>query len=387
MKNICVVTGARSEYGLLRWVMQGINDSPELNLQIVATGSHLSPQFGFTYQEIENDGFAIDRKVDMLLGSDTAVGVTKSMGAGLCGFADVVADLDPDILLVVGDRYEMFIAATAAMMANIPIAHIHGGETTEGAIDESIRHSLTKMSHLHFVAAPEYWQRVIQLGEMSDRVFLVGGLGVDCIAQLSLLNRQDLEKALEFNLGKKSLLVTFHPATLEPGLAEQQIDALLAALEALEDVHFVFTMPNADVGNDILSKKINRFIASNPLIAKGFKSLGQLLYFSCVQNVSGLIGNSSSGLLEAPTFQKGAINIGDRQNGRLKASSVIDCDATSNDILSAIKKLFSNDFQRKLPGTISPYGNGGASKRIVEILEMTNPQDLLKKKFNNIGSY
>ncbi|MEK7355296.1 MAG: UDP-N-acetylglucosamine 2-epimerase, partial [Bdellovibrionota bacterium] len=233
MKKICVVTGSRAEYGLLKWVMRMIGESSRLNLQVIVTGTHLSPEFGLTFREIESDGFQIDRKVEMLLSSDTTVGITKSVGLALCGFSDVLADLKPDLVLVLGDRYEIFAAATAAMIARVPIAHLHGGEKTEGAIDEAIRHAITKMSHLHFVAAEEYRQRVIQLGEAPERVFNVGGLGLDGIRNLELLDRAALEKSLEFKLGPRNLLVTFHPTTLEENTAATQMAELLAALDTL----------------------------------------------------------------------------------------------------------------------------------------------------------
>ena len=255
-RKICVVTGTRAEYGLLRWVIDGIFKSPDLELQLIATGMHLSPEFGLTVQDIEADGYQIVRKVEMLLSSDTPVGITKSMGLGLIGFADAFAALQPDLLLLVGDRFEIFAAASAALVARIPIAHIHGGETTEGVIDESIRHSITKMSHFHFVAAEEYRRRVIQLGESPDRVFQVGGLGVDNITHLELLTREDLETALNFQFLSNNLLITFHPVTLEKNTSADQIDQLLVALSQLEDTGLIFTMPNADTDGRVLFEKL-----------------------------------------------------------------------------------------------------------------------------------
>jgi GDP/UDP-N,N'-diacetylbacillosamine 2-epimerase (hydrolysing) len=324
-RRVCVVTGTRAEYGLLRWVMEGIKQAPSLELQIIATGAHLSPEFGLTYQEIEKDGFNIDRKVEMLLSSDTPSGLSKSMGLGLIGFGDVLQQLQPGILLVLGDRFEIFSAVAAAMVARIPVAHLHGGESTEGAFDEAIRHSITKMSHLHFVAAEEYRKRVVQLGEQPDRVFLVGGLGIDNIKKLELLDRPELETALEFKLGPKNLLITFHPATLENETSGFQMKELLAALELLEDTHLIFTMPNADTDGRVIVEMINKFVASHSN-AQAYVSLGQLRYLSCIKYVDGVVGNSSSGLTEVPSFAKGTINVGDRQRGRLKAESVIDCD-------------------------------------------------------------
>lgn len=263
-KRICVVTGTRAEYGLLRWVMEGIRQSAILELQVVATGAHLSPEFGLTYRDIEADGFRIDCRVEMLLSSDTPVGVTKSMGLGMLGFADALAELKPDLVLELGDRYEIFAAASAAMIARIPIAHLHGAETTQGAFDEAIRHSITKMAHLHFVAAEEYRRRVIQLGEQPERVFQVGGLGIDNIVKLKLLERGALEAALDFPLGSRNLLVTFHPVTLEQGTAAWQMTELLAALETLEETHLIFTMPNADTDGRVLMRLIDDFVARHP---------------------------------------------------------------------------------------------------------------------------
>lgn len=381
MKKICVVTGTRAEYGLLRWVMLGIQESLQLDLQVIVTGMHLSPEFGLTYRDIEADGFQINRKVEMLLSSDTPAGVTKSMGLALCGFADALADLKPDMLLLLGDRYEIFSAATAAMIKCIPIAHLHGGESTEGLIDEPIRHSLTKMSHLHFVAADEYRRRVIQLGESPDRVFLVGGLGIDNILKLQLLDRSELEISLDFKLGPRNLLVTFHPVTLEQGATATQMTELLTVLEELQNTHIIFTMPNADAEGRVLFEMINSFVERHPQTAKAFTSLGQLRYLSCIKHVNGVVGNSSSGLLEAPSFKKGTIDIGDRQRGRLKAASVICCEPRRDAIRSAMHKLFSNDFQEDLVSVVNPYGSGGASETIVDILEKTSLDMLLKKRF------
>lgn len=384
MKRICVVTGTRADYGLLRWVMQGIQDSPQLDLQIVATAMHLSPEFGLTYRTIESDGFRIDRKVEMLLSSDSSVGVAKSMGLGICGFADVFNELKPDMALVLGDRFEALSAASAALVARLPLAHLHGGEVTEGAFDEAIRHAITKMAHLHFVAAEEYRQRVIQLGEAPERVFVAGGLGVDSVRQCRLLDRADLEAQLGFSFGRRNLLVTFHPVTLEEGRAAAQMGELLAALEQLLDTHLIFTMPNADVESRVLIDMINVFVERHPARARVFVSLGQRRYLSCIAHADGVVGNSSSGLLEAPTLRKGTINIGDRQKGRLKAASVIDCAPDRVAILRSIERLYSKGFQASLADVVNPYGDGGASARIVDVLERTEPSVLLKKPFHDL---
>ena len=385
MRKICVVTGSRAEYGLLRWVMQGIRDSVDLQLQVVATGMHLSPEFGLTFREIDNDGLPIDRKVEMLLSSDTPSGVAKSMGLGMIGFADALEQLRPDLMLVLGDRFEIFSAVAAAMVARIPVAHLHGGETTEGAFDEAIRHSITKMSHMHFVAAEEYRKRVIQLGEDPSRVFLVGGLGIDNIKKLRLLERAELEKSLNFALGVKSLLVTFHSATLENVNAAYQMGELLAALEDMSDTQLVFTMPNADTGGRALIEMVEEFVVGHGN-ARAYTSLGQLRYLSCLQHVDGVVGNSSSGLLEVPSFKKGTVNIGDRQRGRLKADSVIDCEPDRQSIMQAIRRLYSPQFQAALNGVRNPYGEGGAAGKIVEILRTHPLEGILKKSFHDLQS-
>ncbi|WP_296445231.1 UDP-N-acetylglucosamine 2-epimerase [Vulcanococcus sp.] len=380
-RKICVVTGTRAEYGLLRWVIDGIAKSPVLELQLIATGMHLSPEFGLTVQEIEADSHRIDRKVEMLLSSDTPVGITKSMGLGMIGFADALAELQPDLLLVLGDRFEIFAAASAAMIARIPIGHIHGGEATEGLIDESIRHSITKMSHLHFVAAHEYRQRVIQLGEDPDRVFNVGGLGVDSIMRLDLLSRHELEASIGFQFLSRNLLITFHPVTLEKNTSVNQINQLLNALSELQDTGLIFTMPNADTDGRILLERVQGFCKERTN-AKAYTNLGQLRYLSCVRYVDAVVGNSSSGLTEVPSLQKPTVNIGDRQRGRLKASSVLDCEPNTLSILEAIRRSFSSDFVCQLKTTQNPYGNGGASTAIIRKLEDTTiDTDSFKKSF------
>jgi len=382
-RKICVITGSRAEYGLLRWVMQSIKDDPELTLQIVATGMHLSPQFGLTYQEIESDGFEIDRKVEMLTGSDTPVGIAKSMGNGMIGFADALDELRPDIIVVLGDRFEIFSAVAAALVARIPVAHIHGGELTEGVIDEAFRHSITKMSHLHFVATTEYHRRVVQLGEQPNRVFVVGGLGIECIRRLELLSLKELENSIGFKFGEKNLLITFHPVTLEHGSASAQLRELLLALSTLKRTHLIFTMPNADTDGGVLIEIIEDFVSRHPN-ALAVKSLGQVKYFSCIQFVDGVIGNSSSGLLEVPAFKKGTINIGDRQRGRIQPSSVLNCEPTQDAISLAISMLYSDDFQKSLSSTVNPYGDGHSSEKILKELSRASLDDIIKKRFFDV---
>ena len=382
-RKICVITGTRAEYGLLRWVMQGIKDDPDLTLQIIATGMHLSPEFGLTYREIEQDGFQIDRKVEMLTSSDTPVGIAKSMGLGLIGFADALNELRPDLIVVLGDRFEIFAAVSAALVARIPVAHLHGGETTQGAFDEALRHSITKMAHLHFVAAEEYRRRVIQLGEQPEHVFLVGGLGIDNIKRLTLLGRAELEASLDFNLGLKNLLITFHPVTLETATAADQMAELLAALAELKDTQLIFTLPNADTDGRALIRMVQQFVTQH-LNARAYTSLGQLRYLSCIAQVDGVVGNSSSGLLEVPSFKTGTINIGDRQRGRLQATSVINCEPIRQGIAAALEMLYDTDFQASLDGVQNPYGEGGASEKVVETLKHCVIDGITKKAFYDL---
>ena len=382
-RKICIITGTRAEFGLLRLLIQGIHDSLDCELQIVATGMHLSADYGFTYKEIEQAGFKVDYKVDINLSSDSAISITKSIGIGTIGFAEAYALLQPDLVVVLGDRFELIPAVTAALIACIPIAHLHGGETTEGAFDEAIRHSITKMSHLHFVAAPEYMRRVVQLGEHPERVFLVGGLGVDAIKHLKLLPRDALEDALDFKFCKKNLLITFHTATLEEYGSCQEMSALLDVLSELEETHLIFTMPNADNGSRVLRAMIENFVRGHPN-ARAYTSLGQLRYLSCMQFVDGIVGNSSSGIAEAPSMGIGTINIGDRQKGRLSASSIIHCSSGRSEIREALQRLYDPMFRALLAGTSNPYGNGGASKKILDVIRSYPLNGVLKKSFYDL---
>jgi GDP/UDP-N,N'-diacetylbacillosamine 2-epimerase (hydrolysing) len=382
-RKICVVTGTRAEYGLLFWLMKEIEADSELELQMIATGMHLSPEFGLTYKEIEKD-FKIDKKIEMLLSSDTAIGISKSMGLAQISFADAYEELQPDIVVVLGDRYEIFSAVSAAMIARIPIVHLHGGETTEGAFDESIRHSITKMSHLHFTATDEYQERVIQLGEQPERVFNIGGMGIENIKRLKLLSREDFEKSIDFKLNKKNVLVTFHPVTLEKSTAEEQFQELLHVVDKLEDTHVIFTKANSDTDGRIINSMIDEYVAKNSHKSVGFTSLGQLRYLSALQYVDAMVGNSSSGLAETPSFKKGTINIGDRQKGRIKANSIIDCEPTKASITCAFEKLYSEEFQKTLTTVKNPYGDGCASTKIVEELKKVDLDNILKKIFYDL---
>mgnify|MGYP003963883295 FL=1 len=378
-RRICVITGTRAEFGLLYWLMKEIESDDALELQVIVTGMHLSPEFGLTYKEIEKD-FKIDKKIEMLLSSDTSVGISKSMGLAQISFSESYEDLQPDLLIVLGDRYEIFSAVSAAMIARIPVAHLHGGEATEGSIDEPIRHSITKMSQLHFTATKEYKNRVIQLGEHPDRVFNVGGLGIDNINKLNLLSKVDFEKAIKFNLGKKNIIVTFHPVTLENSTAEIQFKELLGSLDGLQDTKIIFTKANSDTDGRVINSMIDNYVYSHDNTI-AFISMGQLNYLSALQFVDAVVGNSSSGLLEAPNFKIGTIDIGDRQRGRIKADSVISCPPDKKSINSALKKLYSKKFKNIVKNVKNPYGKGGASKSIVNIIKNCNFNNILKKTF------
>ena len=379
-RKICVVTGSRAEYGLLYWVLREIKSAPDLELQLLVTGMHLSAEFGSTVRQIEKDGFEIKHKVEMLLSSDSAVGITKSTGLGLIGFADAFDTLKPDLVLVLGDRFELLAAAGAALFAVIPVAHIHGGEVTTGAFDDAIRHSITKMAHLHFTSTEPYRNRVIQLGENPDRVFNVGAPGIDSIHRLELMQKSDLEEVLGIELGSRSLLVTFHPVTLEPGKAESDFQELLSALDEFEEVNLVFTKANADSEGRAINRMIDSYVTTRPS-AVAHTSLGQLRYLSTMKYVSGVVGNSSSGIIEAPSLKTGTVNIGTRQNGRVRALSVVDCRATIEDIRAGLATLFSNEFQQSLSKVVNPHGSGDVSESIVRVLRATSLVNLAKKQF------
>jgi GDP/UDP-N,N'-diacetylbacillosamine 2-epimerase (hydrolysing) len=381
-----VVTGTRAEYGLLYLLMKEIQADPVLELQIIATGMHLSPEFGLTYQQIEKDGFFINRKVEMLLSSDTTEGIIKSMGLGMIGFADALIVLKPDIIVVLGDRYEIFSAVSAAMIARIPVAHLHGGESTEGAFDESIRHAITKMSHLHFTATEQYRERVIQLGENPERVFNFGAVGIDNIKRLQLLSRSSFEEAIGCNLAQHNLLITFHPTTLERATAGPQFQQLLDALDELDETLLIFTKPNSDTDGRIIIGLIDEYVAKHPNKALAFISLGQLRYLSAMQFVDAVVGNSSSGLIEAPSFRIGTINIGDRQKGRIRADNTIDCQPTTTSIQQAFQKLYSSEFQVKLKTVCNPYERGNTTDHIKKVLCSYPLDGILKKKFFDIGA-
>ena len=365
MKKVCVVTGTRAEYGLLKPLIEKINNDAEMKLQLAVTGMHLSPEFGLTYKEIEQDGFEITERCEMLLSSDTPNGIAKSVGLGTIGFADIFTKIVPDMTVILGDRYEAFAAATAAMIHRIPIAHIHGGELTLGAVDDAIRHSITKMSTLHFTSTEEYRKRVIQLGEEPDRVFCVGALGVENIKTQQLMSREELSQSIDFPLDLPYVLVTFHPVTLENATACKQCDNLLTVLDVVREYRILFTKANADTDGRIINEKIDSYVKNNKGRAVAYTSLGMKRYLSALQYSEMVIGNSSSGILEAPSFKIPTVNIGSRQLGRIRAKSVIDCTNSVEAISDAISKAKALKTKRELENIRNPYEKSNTSENIL----------------------
>ena len=382
-RKVCIFTGTRAEYGLLKPLMDEIKSDLDLELQIVASCMHLSPEFGLTYQEIEKDGFNIDEKVEMLLSSDTPSGIVKSMGLGMIGYTDALNRLKPDITVVLGDRFEALAFAIASFVNRIPIAHLYGGEITEGAIDDAFRHSITKLSYLHFTSTEEYRKRVIQLGEEPERVFNVGALGIDNIKKMKLLNKDEIESELGIKFKSKNLLITYHPVTLKKDESEKEFKALLNILREMEDTLFIFTKPNADTEGRKIIKLIEEFVKENNDKAIAFTSLGQLNYLSIMQYVDAVVGNSSSGIIESPYLKVPTINIGDRQKGRIRAKSVIDCKGTEEDIKRALNIICDENFRENLKNIDNPYGDGNSALRIREILK-TYKMDSIEKSFYNV---
>lgn len=386
MRKICVFTGTRADYGLLQPLMREISQTPSLELQVIASGTHLSPEFGNTSLEIEKDGFRIDAKVDIELNSDTPEGIGKSAGLGLIDYSGTLSRLQPDLVVLLGDRYEAFAMAAAATICKIPIAHLHGGELSFGAIDEAFRHAITKMSHLHFTSTPKYRQRVIQLGEAPERVFNVGALGVENIRSLPLLDRDALEKAINFHLGEAVLLVTFHPVTLENNTAGNQFQELLLALEGFPQCKIIFTKANADMDGRVINQMIDTFVVQHPDRSCSFTSMGQLRYLSTMQQATAVVGNSSSGVIEAPSLKVPTINIGDRQKGRIKASSVIDCQPTTQAIEEALKLATSPSFQETTRKVCNPYEKKGTTAAIIRTLKEYDLNGILKKEFYDLAA-
>lgn len=384
-KKIVVITGSRSEYGLLKPLLEEINKSDIFKLQLVVTGSHLSSSHGTTISEIISDGYKITKKVNLMLSSDRRLDTIKSMSIALSGFADALKELSPDLVLLLGDRFEIFMAASAAMIFGKPIAHIHGGEVTNGAFDDSIRHSITKMSHIHFVSTEKYKSRVVQLGESPSKVFNVGSLGVESIHKLDLLEKSDVEDAIDFELGNTSFLVTYHPVTIDSENEEKNIIKLFKAIKKFQSGRFIFTLPNADPGHKEIAELIKDFADSSSSY-KYFESLGQHLYLSCMKNVTGVIGNSSSGIIEAPSFKIGTINIGKRQSGRIFAPSIINCAMDSDQIFEAIKKITSSNFTRSIKNIENPYEQEDTSVKILDTLKIFKNDfaSLVEKEFYDL---
>ena len=384
MRRICVVTGSRAEFGLLHWGMREIQQHRDLELQILVTGMHLSEKYGLTYREIEKAGFEISAKVEMLESENTPEAVARSTGQGVIGCTAALEKLQPDWLVVLGDRFETFAAVVAATFLKIPVAHFHGGETTEGAFDEALRHSITKMAHLHFTSTQDYRRRVIQLGESPERVHNVGAVGLDNIASCDLLNREELESKTGIKFREQNLLVTFHPVTLENATSAEQTDELFKALESFSDFGLIITHPNADPGSEEILSKIQEFATRHSDRVWSFASMGFINYLSTLGMVDGVVGNSSSGLIEVPYFEIGTVNIGERQKGRIAGESVIHCEPQCEAIVEAIQTATSAAFRKKLNRDSNPYGKPGASKRAIEILANTETRGILKKKFYDL---
>ena len=382
---ITVLTATRAEYGLLSPIIRELQKRDCFEVKVVVTGAHLSPEFGLTYKEIEADGVAIDKKIDILLSSDTPKAVSKCMGLAMISFAEYFEDSKTDVLMVLGDRYETLAVCCAAMNARIPIVHLYGGDTTEGAIDEAIRHSITKMSYFHFTSTQEYRKRVIQLGENPERVFAVGNVGIENAMNMELLDRSELEASIQFKLDKPFAVVTFHPTTLEDGCAKEQFEEILAAFDKNADMKYIFTKANADANGRVINVMIDEYV-SRKENAIAFESLGAKRYLSALKYAAMVIGNSSSGLAEVPSFKIPTINIGDRQKGRLQAKSVINCEPICGQVCEAIKKARSQEFNEEIKDVQNPYGDGNTSKKLVDILEkqLQNGKINLKKKFYDI---
>lgn len=385
MRKICVVTGSRAEYGLLSGLMRAIQEDKDLQLQVIATNMHLSPEFGLTYREIEKDGFQIDKKVQMLLSSDTPNATTKSVGLATIGFADAYEDLQPDLIVVLGDRFEILAAVSAALFFKIPVAHLHGGEITEGAYDDSIRHAITKMSHLHFTSTEAYRQRVIQLGEQPDRVFYVGAIGVENIKRVPLMSQAELEDNIRFKLGEKSLLVTYHPVTLENHTAADQCQNLLEALDEFPEYKVIFTLPNSDTDGRVIIRLINEYVSLHSERCMAIPSLGLQRYLSALKCVSAVVGNSSSGIIEVPSFGIPTLDIGNRQKGRIAAESVVHCGNDSRSIIEGMQQVLSDVFRKQVKHVLNPYEKRDTTKNIYKIISTYPLENLRQKKFYDVN--
>lgn len=383
MRKICFITGTRAEYGLLSRLVRLVHEDAELQLQIIVTNMHLMLEYGETYLEIEKDGFQIDRKVYMNKPSDDANGIIESMAEEMTGMNKALSELSPDIVVLLGDRYEILVAAEVALIHKIPIAHIHGGEVTEGAFDDAIRHSVTKMSSLHFTSCEEYRYRVIQMGEQPERVFNVGSLGVENIKSIPLMNKAELEKSLNFKFSNNTILVTYHPVTLG-GDSVKDIHEFISALEEMNNLKVIFTMPNSDIGRDAIALAIEEYVSQHPDSAKAFVSLGLRRYLSTLQFVKAVVGNSSSGIIEVPSFAIPTLNIGDRQKGRLASKSVINCGTSKEEVLKGLKRCLSEKVQNYTKTCENPYEKGNTAECIYGIIKTVNLTDLKTKSFYNL---
>jgi GDP/UDP-N,N'-diacetylbacillosamine 2-epimerase (hydrolysing) len=383
IKNILVVTGSRADYGLLKRLMKLIDLDPEMKLQIIVTGSHLSSKHGLTYKEIEEDGFQIDFKVDIIENIIDAQSTAKAMSKAQNEITKILGEIKPDLMVVLGDRYEILSAVISALLSGGPVAHIHGGEVTTGAFDDAIRNGITKMSHLHFTATEISKNRVIQMGEIPENTFNFGGLGVDALQSFNFLSQEEVEKYLGQKFSTKNLLVTYHPETISKKSASDQIQILLNALSLKKDINLIFTGVNTDPGSDEILRAINLFVQSNSN-AKYYPSLGQRLYLSTLLYCDGVVGNSSSGILEVPTLKKATLNIGNRQLGREMAASVINCELDSGLIAKSIDEIYSINFKAVLSKALNPYGRGGASLKIYEEIKKSDLSNLVVKSFHDL---
>ena len=386
MKNICVVTGTRAEYHLLFPLLKRLKKDPELKLTLAVTGAHLNEAYGNTYRDIERDGFFIDAKIDILQKEDKIHDINTAMSKAIEGFDVFLSKQRPDLIILLGDRYELLSVAIVAMNYQIPIAHIHGGETTEGAIDECIRHAITKMSYLHFTSCEEYRNRVIQLGENPDRVFNVGGLGVENAKNVKLMTLDELERSLDFSLKERFAVVTFHPVTLEDDTAEDDFLKLLQALEQTDHLKIIFTKANADAGGLRINSLIDAYVGKRPEQCIAVYSLGLVRYLTALKYAAIVIRNSSSGILETPSFGVPTVNIGDRQKGRIQAQNIINCQVKTEAIVNAIRKGLDEQFKDYAANAVNPYGEGHASEQIVKIIKQVlyTSNINLKKQFYNI---
>ena len=385
MRKICVITGTRAEYGLLSGVMRLIDQSPLTHLQVIATNMHLSAQYGNTYQEIENDGFHINERVPILVESETGENATvNAMARAMKGLEEAFDRLHPDLILILGDRYEMLAAASTALIKRIPVAHISGGALSYGACDDAIRHSITKMSHLHFTEAEAYRKRVIQLGEQPERVFNVGALGVENIKRVPLMSKEEVERDLQLEIGDQTLLITYHPVTLSDSNPLDDIQALFDALNEQQELRVIFTMPNSDTGGQVIADAIEQYAAQHADRVRAYKSLGMRRYLSVMKYCSAVVGNSSSGIVETPSFHIPTLNVGSRQDGRLAAASVYNCGTSKDAISEGLKHILSPEFRAQAAKAMNPYEKEGTAQAIFDVISTYPLKGIIKKQFYDL---